>query len=124
MDPQLARLGPHDRFLFDLFSRQSSVLAHRLFKHQTAPGRGQVDFVLSVDQTRPTVDLLSEKSKQFLGECHQVLVRGIGLVELEQGVLRVMLGRGPLVAEHASQLEDALDTAHDQTLEEQLGRDA
>ena len=54
---------------------------------------------------------------------HQVLVRRVGLVELEHRELGVVPGRDPLVAEVAVDLVDALDAADDQPLQVELGRD-
>ena len=48
----------------------------------------------------------------------------VGLVELHRGEFGVVLGVHALIAEDASDLIDALHTAHDQTLQRQLGGDA
>ena len=58
------------------------------------------------------------------GEVHQVVVVGVGLVELEHGELGVVLGADAFVAEVAVDLVDAVDAADDQALEVELGRDA
>ena len=52
------------------------------------------------------------------------VVVGVCLIRLQQGELGVVAEVHPLVAEGAAKLEDALDTAHAQPLQVQLGRDA
>ena len=54
---------------------------------------------------------------------HRVAVVGVGLVPLEHRELGVVLERDALVAEVLADLVDALETADDQALEVELGRD-
>ena len=59
--------------------------------------------------------------EQLLGELHQVLVVGVGLVELEHRELGIVLGGHPLVPEVAIDLVHPVEPAHHQALEVQLG---
>ena len=61
---------------------------------------------------------------EVLRELHQVVVVGVGLVELEHGELGVVLGADALVAEVAVDLVDTVEAADDQTLEVEFRRDA
>ena len=69
-------------------------------------------------------DLLRHRGEQLLGEVHQRLVVHVCPVELEHRELGVVLCGDALVAEVAVDLEHAVDAAHDQPLQIQLGRDA
>ena len=62
--------------------------------------------------------------KNTLGNIHHAMEISVGLVELHRGEFGVVLGVHALIAEDASDLIDALHTAHDQTLQRQLGGDA
>ena len=62
--------------------------------------------------------------EQLLGQVHQVVVVGVGLVELEHGELGVVLRRDAFVAEVAVDLVDAVEAADHQALQVELGRDA
>ena len=55
---------------------------------------------------------------------HRVLVVGVRLVPLEHRELGLVLVRDALVAEVLADLVDLLETADDQALEVELGRDA
>ena len=59
-----------------------------------------------------------------LGEVHDVVDVGVGLVGLHHRELGVVARRQALVAEHPADLEDAVHAADDQPLEVQLERDA
>ena len=61
---------------------------------------------------------------EALGELHHVVVVGERLVRLEHRELGVVAGVDAFVAEHATDLEHALEAAHDEPLQVQLGRDA
>ncbi len=73
---------------------------------------------------RGAVDFLRDEFDEFFAELHQVVVVGVGLVELEHGELGVVFGADALVAEVAVDLVDAVEAADDQSLQIQLGRDA
>ena len=70
------------------------------------------------------VDFFRDEDDEFFGELHQVVVVGVGLVELEHGELGVVPGADAFVAEVAVDLVDAVEAADDQALEVELGRDA
>ncbi len=70
------------------------------------------------------VTFVRQPGDHLLGEVHQVVVGGVGLVELEHGELGVVAGGQPLVAEVAVDLEDLVEAAHHQALEVQLRGDA
>ena len=59
-----------------------------------------------------------------LDALHRVAVVGVRLVPLEHRELGLVLVRDALVAEVLADLVDALEAAHDQPLEVELGRDA
>ena len=61
---------------------------------------------------------------EALGELHHVVVVGERLIRLEHRELGVVAGVDAFVAEHAADLEHALEPAHDEPLQVQLGRDA
>ena len=101
-------------------------LAERLEERAGAPTGGARSIVLALVRQRRRARRISWPScdEQLLGERHQVVVVGVGLVELEHRELGVVLRRDPLVAEVAVDLVDALEAADDQALQVQLGRDA
>ena len=66
----------------------------------------------------------SDEGYKFFGEGHQVVVVGVGLVELEHGELGVVAGADAFVAEVAVDLVDAIEAADDEALEVELGGDA
>ena len=67
---------------------------------------------------------VGEPLEQALDQVHQITVVGVRLVQLEHRELGVVARRQPLVTEVAVQLEHALEAAHHQALQVQLGRDA
>ncbi len=74
--------------------------------------------------TSPLVaDRLGSRGDELLGARRDVLVVGVGLVQLEHRELGVVLLRDALVAEVLAELVDALQPADDAALEVQLGRD-
>ena len=60
---------------------------------------------------------------EVLGQLHQVVIVGVGLVELEHGELRIVLGRNTFVTKVAIDLIDPVQTAHHQPLQIEFGRD-
>ncbi len=62
--------------------------------------------------------------EHLLGQLHQVVVVGVGLVELEHRELGIVLGGDALVPEVSIDLVHPVQAAHHQALEVQLGRDA
>ena len=92
------------------------VLEDRLAHRPALPGRRERELTLVADRARHVVD-------ELLAAPGDVPVVGVGLVELEHRELGVVLRREALVTEVLAQLVDALQPAHDQALEVQLGRD-
>ncbi len=76
-----------------------------------------------VDLRAGVADLLGDVGDHLLQRHGDVVVVGVGLVELEHRELWVVLRRQPLVAEVLAQLVDALQPADDAALQIQLGRD-
>ena len=70
------------------------------------------------------VYLLAEPGDQLFGQVHQVMIGGIGLIELEHGELGVVPGGEPFVAEVAVDLEDPLKAADQQPFQVELRGDA
>ena len=70
------------------------------------------------------VDVPGDGDDEVLREGHQVVVVGVGLVELEHGELGVVGAVDAFVAEVAIDLVDAIEAADDEALEVQLGCDA
>ena len=69
-------------------------------------------------------DLERDAFQELLDPGHRVPVVGVRLVPLEHRELRVVLERDALVAKVLPDLVHALEAAHDQALEVELGRDA
>ena len=65
-----------------------------------------------------------EAGEELLGELDEVVVVGVGHVELAHGELGIVCHVDALVAEVAAYLVDAVDAAHHQLLQVELGRDA
>jgi hypothetical protein len=102
--------------------------------HGDAPeGRGEVDrdgrlgllrAVGVVGDDVGAADGLDHAGDHVLGHAHEVVVVGVGHVELARGELGVVREVDALVAELAAQLVDAVEAADDELLEVELGRDA
>ena len=108
------------------------LLAHALrgdLRERAArPGAGHVDLLPLVGDDLVTLlapaDLARDHLEEVLGErLHRGEV-AIGAVGLHRGELGVVREVHALVAEVAADLEDALEAAHDEALERQLGGDA
>ena len=69
-------------------------------------------------------DFARDGGEHLLGEVHQVLVVGVGLVELEHGEFGIVARGDAFVAEVAIDLVYTLEASYDQALEVELGRDA
>ena len=67
---------------------------------------------------------IGQPMQQPLDQLHELVVVGVGPVQLEHRELGVVLGRQPFVAEIAVDLVDALEAADDQPLQIELRRDA
>ncbi len=104
--------------------RAAEGLAESLEEGQPPPRRGQTDGLALICELVPPHQGLAQVDEELLGELHEVLVVGVGLVELQHRELGVVLGRHPLVAEVAVDLVHALEPAHHEALEIELGGDA
>ena len=99
----------------------AAVLQDGFAQGEAAPGRREVDLVRRRGQLEAAEDLLGHVGHHLLHQPHDVLVVGVGLVGLQHGELRVVLGGDALVAEDAADLVDALEAADDEALEVELG---
>ena len=99
-------------------------LAHRLFHLPAAEGRRQFDGGAFPLHGHGAQGLLRHLADQVLGEVHDLVAADIGLVQLQHRELRVVPGADAFVAEIAVDLVDALEAAHHQALEVELGRHA
>ena len=100
------------------------VALHQAGHGGPLPRRGQVELAPLVGEAGGADHLGGQVGHQVLGEAHHVAVVGVGLVQLEHGELGVVAGGQPLVAEHPTDLEDALEAPHHQALQVQLRGDA
>src|SRR5512142_2419556 len=87
----------------------------------SSTGRPSARAPISTIETRGTG---GGRGEELVREPHQVLVRGVGLVELDRRELRVVAAVDALVAPDPADLVDAVEPAHHQPLEVELGRDA
>lgn len=95
-----------------------------------APGRGEVNLdglslgtVQVVLDLVASSDLLDEARHQIFSHLEQVIVIGVGHVELAGSELGVVSHVDTFVSELATNLVDALNTSNDELLEEKLGSD-
>ena len=89
-----------------------------------AEGQAHVDHLALVLELLGQAHGLAARGEQALGELLHAIEVGEGAVGLHRGELGVVGLVHALVAEDASQLEDAVKAAHDAPLEVQLGGDA
>ena len=94
------------------------------FAHGELCPFAEVDFVAVEVGDGGAVDLLGYVDDELFGEAHEVVVVGVGLVELEHGELGVVAGADAFVAEVAVDLVDAVEASDDEALEVELGGDA
>ena len=104
--------------------RDPGLLGDELDHRAPRPGWCELDRLAAVLDRRPARHVARQAGEHLLGEDHEVLVRRIGLIELEHGELGVVARRETLVAEDARELEDPLEPSDDEPLQVQLGRDA
>ncbi len=86
------------------------------FAHGVAVPLGEVDLVAVEVGDGGAVDLLGDVDDELFGEAHEVVVVGVGLVELEHGELGVVPGADAFVAEVAVDLVDAVEASDDEAL--------
>ena len=82
------------------------------------------DFLTLVLDRGRALHPLDQVNHERLGQLHHALHVGVGLVELEHGVLRAVPLIHALVAEDAADLEDAVVAADDEPFQIELERDA
>jgi len=120
------RLGGLDGLLVgaDRHKVDAQVLLHRLRHRQAAEAPCETDVVALPGDVGRSENGLGRAGEQILEQIHHVVEIGVGLVELDRGELRVVLGVHALVAEDAADLVHAVEPAHNEALEVQLRRDA
>ena len=98
-------------------------LQDRIPQRHPPPRRREVDrLAVALDLERPD-RFAGHRRDQLLGHRRHVQVVAVGLVGLEHRELGVVLVGDALVAEVLAELVDLLETAHDQPLQIELGRD-
>ena len=121
--PQLAQLQPQPVCVGYVVACLG-VFLNRLDDCQALKRLLQVNGLTAVAQLQAAGGLQCCVAHQVLGKGHQVAVVPIGSVELHHGEFGVVPYRNAFVAEVAVDFEHALEAAHDQALQVQLGRDA
>ena len=101
----------------------AGILLHG-FHHGQALPVTHVDLLALIGDDHAAADLLGKALVQLLHQIHHAVEVGEGLIQLDAGELRVVLGVHALVAEDAAHLVHAVHAAHDQALEVQLGLNA
>ena len=118
----VARL--EQRAQLGLVAGPEALLGERVDELHAAPRRGEVDLLaLELDLRRPE-HLERGVRHELLDAVHRVVVVGVRLVPLEHRELVRVLERDALVAEVLADLVHLLETADDQALQVELGRDA
>ena len=88
------------------------------------PGGLELDGALPHDDLSGADHLRGQGRDHVLHQLHDGVVVHVGPVQLHHGELGVVDQRDALVAEVLADLEDAIESSHQQPLEIQLGRDA
>ena len=83
---------------------------------QAGEGLFHVDDGIVIGDDRAAADFAGKVAEHTLGQFHHALVIGIGLIQLHEREFRVVAGIYALIAEHAPDLIDALQTADDEAL--------
>ena len=102
----------------------AAVLLHRLVHGQAGPAGGQIQLLTLPLQLIGAQQLLGGGGEQILKQVHHIVEIGIGLIQLDGGELRVVLGVHTLVAEDAADLIHPVHAAHNEPLQGQLSGDA
>ncbi|KAG1258849.1 hypothetical protein G6F65_015447 [Rhizopus arrhizus] len=100
------------------------VVAPGFVHAPAAERRAQVDLRAVPLHFGGAVDSAGDVTDHAFGQVHDLVVRGIGLVQLHHGEFRVVPGADAFVAEVAVDLVHALQATHGQALEVQLRRHA
>ncbi len=99
------------------------ILVDRADDGQAMERLGQVQLAAAVGQGGGAVGVDGGLADHRFREVHQPLVVGVGRVELHHREFGIVTDRHAFVAEVAVDLEHAVETAHHQALQVQLGRD-
>ena len=104
--------------------REAQVLLQQRIDGAPRPGRAQVDGVLPHHDLGGADHLRGQGRDHVLHQLHDGVVVHVGPVQLHHGELGVVDQRDALVPEVLPDLEDAVESAHQQPLEVELGSDA
>ena len=105
------------------------LLLQTLHHRNARPGGLEVNLNLRSAGLGAVLDLviagnfLDHVGDHLLGHVHEILIIGIGLIELTRGELRVVGEVNALIAELTANLIDTVETTNDQHLQVQLGSD-
>ena len=99
-------------------------VAHDGFAHAEACEAGEIDLVAFEFHDGRAGGVDRRLAEQLFGEIDQAAIVRVGLVKLQHGELGVVVGGEAFVAEVAVDLVDAVEAAHHQALQVELGRDA
>jgi len=105
-------------------ARPQALGRERVGQLEPAPGPPEVDLVAAEGDRRSAQRLQRHRLHELLDAGHRVAVVGVGLVPLEHRELGLVLVGEALVAEVLADLVHALQAAHDQPLQIELGGDA
>ena len=106
------------------FVASLSVFHNGFTNSEACKWLGQVDRFAGIAQLQMAHGIHGGIANQFFGKAHQVLVVPIRRIELHHGEFGVVANGNTFVAEVAVDFEHTLKTAHQQTLEIQLWRNA
>ena len=120
---ETSEFGGECRFVVDRGRVQATDVQQGLPHAQSRPGSLEVDLVAAPGAGCRAVGMhgIQDRGEHLLGEGHQLLVVGVGPVELEHRELGVVLGGDALVSEVAVDFEHTVQTADQQALEVELG---
>ena len=126
LDVHAARFALPARLLvaFPCVVIHAGILLDGLGHGQARPRAFHVDFLALILNLERAADLLCDVDVHLLHQIHDLLVIGIGLIQLDGGKFRVVARVHALVAEDAADLVDLVKPADNQALEVQLRLDA
>ena len=101
----------------------AGIFLYRIDHGQPFPV-SQIDLMALIRHHQTAADLLGHLLHHLFHQVHHAVEIGIGLVDLDGGELRIVLGVHSLIAEDAANLVNALHTAHDQAFQIKLRLDA
>src|SRR4051812_2729826 len=109
--------------MWNVASNLGPELDDRLAHAQLGPV-AEIDLIAVEVGDEGAVDFHGDELDELFREVHQVVVVGVGLIELEHGELGVVPGADAFVAEVTVDLVDAVEATDDEALKVELGRDA